>query len=246
MFREIVTLGADLTSQKAVAELPLLARLDTFPFWFNVVPPNPSVTTRSEAPMRTVSPPRLGVLLCALVTALMAVAPPARGCALERDLLPSSLSLQHPRSVDVAFAMHDAIERGELKLDPAPSNAFTLLKVRSRLQQLRAALAKGGITSEVATNGAFAIVLIEYGLWSRFRIEPDGGLAMQFHIDGPAKDEIVMVTGDVVLEALLDGRLPARQAIEQRLIVLDDAGAAVGTQLGRAFPPRDREDAVRH
>jgi hypothetical protein len=196
--------------------------------------------------MRTVSPSRLGVLLCALMPALLAVAPPARGCALERDLLPSSLSLQHPRSVDVAFAMHDAIERGELKFDPAPSNAFTLLKVRSRLQQLRAALARSSIASEVATNGAFAIVLIEYGLWSRFRIEPDGGLALQFHIDGPAKDEAVVVTGDVVLEAMLDGRLPARNAIEQRLIVLDDPGAAIGTQLGRAFPPRDREDAARH
>ena len=38
-------------------------------------------------------------------------------------------------------------------------------------------------------------------------------------------------------------RLSARQAIEQRLIVLDDPGTAVGAQLVRAFPPRDREDA---
>jgi len=58
-----------------------------------------------------------------------------------------------------------------------------VLQVRSHLQRFRAAFQDE--RDEPGAIPEFSLVLIEYGLWSRF--EPSGrARAMQFHIDGPA------------------------------------------------------------
>jgi hypothetical protein len=66
---------------------------------------------------------------------------------------------------------------------------------------------------------AFSMVLIRVMLWTRF--EPAGAtLNMEVHAAGPAGDDVVIVTDEPVIGALLDGRLTAEQARQLGLVRL--------------------------
>ncbi|MDT4870051.1 hypothetical protein FQZ97_1051110 [compost metagenome] len=101
------------------------------------------------------------------------------------------------------------------------------------LDKLRAALAP------INTAGGFSLMLVEPGLWARF----DGAgadLRMTLHVPAPAEGETTVITGEGVLQALVQSKLGAGQALQAGLIQVL-APAAQREQLTsawlQAFPP---------
>ena len=81
------------------------------------------------------------------------------------------------------------------------------------------------------------MVLVEAHLWGR-ALPGVGPRSWQAHADGPANGDVVVVTGEPALAALLDGRLQWDAAIASGLVVVDgpiEARAQVARILARQF-----------
>jgi hypothetical protein len=66
---------------------------------------------------------------------------------------------------------------------------------------------------------ALAVVLLEPMLWSRIAAGANA-LALTVHVDGPATDDVVVVTEEAVVAAIVDGRMTAREALSLGLVRL--------------------------
>ena len=80
-------------------------------------------------------------------------------------------------------------------------------------------------------------MLVEAHLWGR-AVPGPGQLSFQAHADGPASGDVIVVTGEPALAALLDGRLRWDAAIASGLVVVAgpaDARAQVAGILARQF-----------
>jgi hypothetical protein len=64
---------------------------------------------------------------------------------------------------------------------------------------------------------AFAVVLIGPMLWTRFEYS-EGTVNMVSHATGPARDDVVIVTDEAVVDALAKGRITAREARSHGLV----------------------------
>ncbi len=118
----------------------------------------------------------------------------------------------------MVFAIHDALRKGQLApLDEAPP-ALAWLRVNIMVQDLHRRLARPGHPAPPAV----ALLLVEARLWNRF--QPGAGvdtrLRLEAHASGPRDGDVVLVTGEPVLKALLEGRLDWQRAIDGRLVVI--------------------------
>jgi hypothetical protein len=168
---------------------------------------------RSDLPRSARHPLRAAVM----AVALTALPPAAPACAY--DGLPGDENwATHPASLAVVFAIHDALGKGKLApLDEAPP-ALAWLRVNAMVQDLHRRLARPGH----AAPPAVALLLVEARLWNRF--QPGAGvdtrLRLEAHASGPRDGDVVLVTGEPVLKALLEGRLDWQRAIDGRLVVI--------------------------
>ena len=165
---------------------------------------------------------------CALLAALLlSVAPtgPVAACAYEA--VPGNLfQIIHPGSLEVAVAMRKAFDDG-LMAEPAATPAelgqagyWAAVRRLDRLQALLTA------SPAAATLPPTSLVFIESALWSR--VTPSAaGVDLQVHTEGAAAGDLVLVTGESVLTAVLDGRLTAATAFDRGLIRLDGDPAAI-------------------
>jgi hypothetical protein len=78
---------------------------------------------------------------------------------------------------------------------------------------------------------AISVVLVPQAMWTRFEIGPDGVVGYGHHEEGPAESDLVIVTEESVIRALVDGRL--------------DSAAAEKDGLLRFYGNLERVDAVR-
>jgi hypothetical protein len=76
------------------------------------------------------------------------------------------------------------------------------------------------LQSETPDLPPVAVVLVEAHLWGRV-VPGAGPTAWQAHAEGPASGDVVVVTGEPALAALLAGRLRWDVAIASGLVVLD-------------------------
>jgi hypothetical protein len=168
---------------------------------------------RSDRPRSARHPLRAA----AVAVALTALPPAAPAC--RYDGVPGDETwATHPASLAVVFAIHDALRRGQLApLAEAPP-ALALLRVNIMVRDLHRRLAQPGH----AAPPAVAMLLVEAGLWNRF--QPGAGvdtrLRLEAHASGPRDGDVVLVTGEPVLKALLEGRLDWQRAIDGRLVVI--------------------------
>jgi hypothetical protein len=84
---------------------------------------------------------------------------------------------------------------------------------------------------------ATALLLVEAGLWTRYYVI-NGELVAASHAAGPIPDDVVAITAEPVLQALLAGRPTLDQITENGLFFLDDAagsGQSMIVALQRAF-----------
>lgn len=142
------------------------------------------------------------------------------------------VSAVHPSSIPVAVAIHAATSDGRLTplVDvPAP---IALIRANGAMRNFAAALQSGA-----ADLPPVALVLVEAHLWAR-AVAVDGRASWQAHAEGPANGDVIVVTGEPALAALLDGRLRWDAAIASGLVVVAgpaDARAQVVDILARQF-----------
>ena len=127
----------------------------------------------------------------------------------------ADLVAAHPRSIEVALAVRDAYDHGELQaLAPVPP-VLGLVRAKGMLQNFRPLLtAVAG-----SPNTSVAVLLIEEGLWARYSMSA-AGMATELHVEGPLDGEPVIVTSEATLRALLDGAMTPTRATELGVLIV--------------------------
>ncbi|MBY0224785.1 MAG: hypothetical protein K2Q28_03155 [Hyphomicrobium sp.] len=143
----------------------------------------------------------------------------------------------YPKSLHVISAVWraqlDGLIAGSAHIKPAPSimgNYATAAHVLRRLGEK--------ISSQRANPASPSVSLVLIGpvLWTRFSAGGDRS-EPQIHTGGPAPGDVVVVTDEPVIEALLDGRLTADTAENKGLIRYYGSPTgitAIRTLLGKA------------
>lgn len=134
----------------------------------------------------------------------------------------------HPKSIGVALAVRDAVVAGlvEPPVDPVQAGRAGYWRAVGHLKGLQRALSSGNYESLTPVS----ILFIDSGLWARLTPSSDG-LAMDVHTEGAKDGDVVIVTSEPVLAAVLDSRLPATAAFHRELIVIDGPGETLTQQL---------------
>jgi len=187
-------------------------------------------TTGMTIPRRAGSRRALGA---ALVAALLAG--PVTACMLEGDdvtLQRVAVGYAYPEALYVLGAVSSARLGGKLDwtlgIDATASPEqlrLVMLRINSALFKLRGRLASA--TPSVSAP-ALSIVLLEPMLWTRFATE-NGKLGMEVHRQGPANGDVVLVTEEPVIAAIVNGTLSFGEARSLGLVRLYGRGQDVAT-----------------
>jgi hypothetical protein len=166
-----------------------------------------------------------GVLLLA---ALLAGAPAAQACGYHD---PSSINLgmlnwSYPDALHVRTAVWMAQRDGALARtdqpaqgDPEMATIGAMLRLRETTLKLGAWRDRASATLAGRPVPSFSIVLIDTMLWARFE-QAGGKLEVTPHADGPASGDVVIVTDEPVIGALLEGQITPQEARERGLVRL--------------------------
>ena len=117
----------------------------------------------------------------------------------------------YPDALHVTSAVWRAQLEGVIERAPAAKSLFAYQTATSRLSALR-----GRLSGDGAIPG-FSVLLIGPMLWSRFRAE-NTGLAVIHHLERAGADDVVIITDEYVIAALVAGRLTASTAAERGLL----------------------------
>jgi hypothetical protein len=190
---------------------------------------------RRPAPLR-IGPPRMARRPLALVAALaMAgatlVSPPALACGYHSaaDMALGLLNWSYPNALHVRTAVWQAENTGVLppRLKTPAKDLFAFNRVARTLDALGAKLNPATPDGETAS---FSLVLLDSMMWTSFDAS-SGGYRVLTHVDGPASNDVVVVTHSKVVAAIVGGEL--------------DASSAESFGLVRLYGPAVRLDAVR-
>jgi hypothetical protein len=166
---------------------------------------------------------RRGVAAVAMLAAMLPG--PASGCGYDAQI-GGGISTAHAASVPVAMAVGEAVSAGRLSLPAEAPPPLALMRANGAMRTFAAVLKPG-----VGTLPPVALVLIEAHLWGRITSGPDG-VRFEPHVAGPAAGDVILVTAEPALKALLDGRMTWEAALAAGLVVFD--GPSEGRdQLGR-------------
>lgn len=171
--------------------------------------------------------------IAAFTTALIAsvaLAPNTFACGFhsEATLMVGLLNHVYPKSLYVRTAVWQAEDSGVLprRSRESSKNLFAYHRTAAQLKSLE------NVTPMSSGDAAypFAILLLDSVLWTR--VTPsDDRYSVSVHVNGPAEDDVVVVTHGKVIGALLDGSLGAATAEAHGLV--------------RFYGPADRQDIVR-
>jgi hypothetical protein len=176
--------------------------------------------------MRSGTEPRL-VLLLAVGSSLFVRPPTATRACDFAGLLGDGFGASHAQSLTVAFAVSDAIDAGVMDksafssaLSGRVGYARTVLRLGAFHRRLSATTAK------VGAPGSISVLLGDSRLWSR--LSPDArGYGIATHTAGLQAGDVVVVTHEAVLAALVCGKLSIPTALDRGLLVVDGESTAV-------------------
>ena len=156
---------------------------------------------------------RWRVWRCCLAAQVGAAAP----CGFDGGL-GNTFTPMHPKSLGVAFAVRDAVTSGmiEAAADPASAGKAGYWRAVGHLTALQRALSAAHAEGRVAVS----VLFIDSGLWARLTPSTDG-FAMDVHTEGAKDGDVVIVTNEPVLTAILEKRLPVADALQRGLIAVD-------------------------
>jgi len=127
--------------------------------------------------------------------------------------------IAHAKSASVS-ELHDA--GGTLA--PVLRDMFAYQRAVQRLQRVRLSIERV-LEDRPELPAAFSLLLVEHRIWTRY-VRQAQDLWMTVHTEGPASGEPIVLTGEVVLDAIATGQLSVTQAFRRGLIVVKAPGAA--------------------
>ena len=132
--------------------------------------------------------------------------------------LGNTFTPMHAKSLGVAFAVRDAVTSGtiEAATDPASAGKAGYWRAVGHLTSLQRALSAAHAEGRVAVS----VLFIDSGLWARLTPSADG-FAMDVHTEGAKDGDVVIVTNEPVLTAILEKRLPVADALQRGLMAVD-------------------------
>lgn len=174
---------------------------------------------------------------------------PAQSYACGFDgLLGNSFSALHPRSVQVAFAIRDAVEGGLTPasvLNPITPGSAGYWRAMGRLRQLHRLLSATS-NGQAAAPPPIAILFIDSNLWTRFH-SVDGRIEATVHAVGARGGDAEVITSEAILAELLARRISAGQALKRGLVEVHGSRAAdVERWLEASLNPGLEESAASH
>jgi hypothetical protein len=155
-----------------------------------------------------------------LLLASGAAAPPANACGFD-GILSDGFSAEHPKSIAVAFAISDAVTAGivdKAALAPIVPGSQGYWRAVGRINRFHQLLSATSVSG--AQSPSISLLFIDSKLWARFSPKPQG-YELQVHTSGASPEDIVIVTSEAILAAVLDGTVSAQKALDLGLIALD-------------------------
>ena len=147
-------------------------------------------------------------------------AAPAGACGYH-GLIGDSFSALYPGSIDVAIALRSALDRNQLKAAPAVPPLLGLTRSTRWLEDFGRWAGQHSVTAP-----DFAVLLVEPGLWTRYR-KQGSGFAMESHVATPENGDVVLITGEPALQALVERRLSLAEALKAGVVRFEGAPEAV-------------------
>jgi hypothetical protein len=154
-----------------------------------------------------------------LVVAGVAQSAATHACGFENPqaVALGTLNLSYPNAVHVLAAVWRAEDAGLLmphRSRAAGSGPLAFYRAAAAVNKfgvhLAGSLPAGG-------GKAVSVVLIPQVMWTRFEVGPEG-LTVQSHAEGPRAGDLVTVTEEKVVQALVDGKLVVWTAEEKGLL----------------------------
>ena len=149
-------------------------------------------------------------LVGGLLLILCRPASPVWACGFD-GLMGASLSAQHPKSLGVAFAVRDAVAGGVVDaaaiapIEPGPKGYWRAAgHVQTFLRRIVSVKDRGTLPS-------LSLLFIESQFWSSLKATTHG-FDLELHTAGPEAQDVVIVTNETVLSALIDGSLSPHAA----------------------------------
>ena len=179
--------------------------------------------------------PRLVVFFAVGLPILIWSPTDTRACGFH-GLLGDGFGASHAESLTVAFAVRDAIDAGVMDksvLLSALSGKAGYARAVRRLGAFQHRFSEGTATAP----RPISLLLVDSTLWSR--LSPTRfGYEIATHTAGPHVGDVVIVTHEEVLAALVSGDLSIATALDRRLLVVDGESRAahiVRRLLGESF-----------
>ncbi len=157
--------------------------------------------------------------LAAIALVVLMLPGPTSACGYHVALA-GGISTAHAASIPVALAVRAAVDAGRMSAMADAPAPLALVRANGAMRTFAVVLERG-----VAGLPPVALVLVEAHLWGR--ITPgSSGARFDAHVAGPDAGDVVVVTGEPVLRALLDGRLGWDAALAAGLVVVDGPAQA--------------------
>jgi hypothetical protein len=147
--------------------------------------------------------------------------PPTWACGLHGDdasFQRGVIYAAYPESLHVVTKVWNAQLAGTLERDEAQRPDMAP-EGRRQLEYLRTALLLRQLQGRLAAaptlkpRPSIAVLLLGPMMWSRY-IPQEAGVALNLHVEGPADNDLVVVTEAPVIRALAEKRLTIRKAVQ--------------------------------
>ncbi|AMJ63025.1 hypothetical protein [Bosea sp. PAMC 26642] len=155
--------------------------------------------------------------------ALVAGTTLASACGFEdpkgADAARGALNWVYPEALHVTSAVWRAQLEGTILRDQRPEAARALLGYRRAAADLSRLRDRLVLVMDVETVPSLSILLIGPMLWTRFA-PAQSGVSVVSHVDGAQASDVVIVTEESVVAALMSGRITPSAARQQGLLRL--------------------------
>jgi hypothetical protein len=175
----------------------------------------------------------------AAVAAVAGTAPVGIACGYEdpRSVSTGILNWVYPDALHVISAVWQAEHAGVLppRGTMAASGAFAFYRAAASMEKLGARL-EHRIAAHAQPD--IAVVLLPAAMWTRY-VRGPYGIDVKKHVPGPEREDVVVVTGEKVVRALLAGNLTSKDAEAHGLMRFygkDEALDAAREVFGTTFP----------
>ena len=127
------------------------------------------------------------------------------------------LNWMYPKALYVGTAVWSAEQQGTIARDDRPEALKKLLGYHIAVERLGVFRDRLSASLDAGAAPAFSVVLFGPMLWTHFEAA-GAALNMTPHVDGPASEDVVIVTDEPVIVALIGARITPQAARELGLM----------------------------